>query len=60
MLDYSRFARYWLPAKATNRQPKTKYQQPTTNHYLFLFIDILFHKTTHDQIPTTDNRTFIY
>ena len=41
MLDYSRFARYWLPAKATNQQPTTKYQQPTT---VFLFIDILLLK----------------
>ena len=36
---YSRGARYWLPAKATyNLQPNTN----TTNHYIFLFIDILF------------------
>ena len=36
---YSRCARYWLPAKATyNLQPNTN----TTNHYIFLFIDILF------------------
>ena len=33
---YSRYARYWLPAKATyNLQPNTN----TTNHYIFLFID---------------------
>ena len=35
--------RYWLPAKATdNLQPNTNNQTPTTNHYIFLFIDILF------------------
>ena len=35
--------RYWLPAKATyNLQPNTYNQTPTTNHYIFLFIDILF------------------
>ena len=33
---YSRCARYWLPAKATDNQT------PTTNHYIFLSIDILF------------------
>ena len=40
---YSRYARYWLPAKATyNRQPLTNNQRPPTYHYIFLFIDILF------------------
>ena len=35
--------RYWLPAKATdNLQPNTYNQTPTTNHSIFLFIDILF------------------
>ena len=35
--------RYWLPAKATdNLQPNTNNQTPTTNHYIFLSIDILF------------------
>ena len=38
---YSRYARYWLPAKATyNLQPTTKHQQPTTNN----------------RQPTTDNQ----
>ena len=37
---YSRFARYWLPAKSTiyaTKQPKTD-----TYFFIFLFIDILF------------------
>ena len=35
--------RYWLPAKATdNRKPTTYNQTPSTYHYIFLFIDILF------------------
>ena len=35
--------RYWLPVKATdNRKPTTYNQTPSTYHYIFLFIDILF------------------
>ena len=38
---YSRFARYWLPAKATDNQlPATNNRQQTTNN----------------QLPTTNNR----
>ena len=38
MWSYYRYARYWIPAKATNRQPTTKHRQSSTYHYFFLLI----------------------
>jgi len=50
MWGYSRFARYCLSDKTTyNRQPNTNNQTPTTYHYIFLFIDILFLNQTSKQ-----------
>ena len=46
MWGYSRYARYWLPAKATNNKT-TNNRQPTTNNQP---------PTTDTQHPTTDNR----
>ena len=41
---YSRFARYWLPAKSTNNR------QPTTYHYIFLSIDVfIITKQSHSR-----------
>ena len=40
---------------ATNRQPNTNNQQPTTIHYIFLFIDILFLNQQQTKICLEDN-----
>ena len=50
---YSRFARYWLPAKATdNQQPTTNNRQPIIIYfYLLIFYSNL--PTTNYRQPTT-------
>ena len=41
--------------QSTRQQNNQTTKQPD-NTTAFLFIDVLFHKTTNNQIPTTENR----
>ena len=38
----------------STNQSNTNDQQPTTYHYIFLFIDIISRKPTNNQQPTTN------